>query len=423
MNQFRNYEESYIFSEIPAKKQTKEMCLEAVQRDGYNIQYVANRFLSEELCLMAIQQNSEAFMFLEKRFISKKTILAYVNSGIEHGEYISLERVEKKIKQFRGIKLADFIDIELAKAVVSASPYDIAVLPNEWHENEELIEIALRGGYLLPFKLSSNRINNPKIIALAIEAGFHPKKIRKELLKNEEVIEAIIKHSLNNYACIPRECFTPEIAWRVIEGGAEIYDIPQSLKTKELWGLFAEKRPERLYLVPSEFLTQEMVERSFPIMGENWNLFENEKISKFLNKEIVEKAVSNGAPITCEWAAPYLTGDLIKIAIELDYMQYVKLPAKYKTEEISEYLIEQNATNILLVPLELQTDNLWLSAIKKNQSLVRDIPRDKLNEALVCGIVELSWEYLYHIPQEFITPEIAMRAFNKNPKALALFEF
>jgi len=86
----------YAIQFIYKKNQTPEVCLAAVKQNGYAIQYIDNKKLSEEICLTAVQQNGSAIQFINKKNQTHEVCLAAIQQNKKAIQYIKNEEFKNK---------------------------------------------------------------------------------------------------------------------------------------------------------------------------------------------------------------------------------------------------------------------------------------------------------------------------------------
>lgn len=185
-------ERKIIFSNIPKKIRTYEMCLEAVKINPFNLKEVPEEFLTEELCFAAVEHDSMAMRFVPKNIKTKKFCLK------------AIELNEDCIRRFP----SDFIDDKMALELVTKNGNNLRIIA----ESKRTKELCIKA-----FE------SNPSCIE------FIPKKY----VKDEMYLEAV-KHNCNILDIVPDKLKTKDLIIATLETAVDFKENEKLVRTRSI---------------------------------------------------------------------------------------------------------------------------------------------------------------------------------------------
>lgn len=185
--------DGYVLRKIPKTIQNEEICKAAVKQNGFALKHVSKKILNQELCSIAVRQNGFALSDVPEKMITKELCVMAVSKTGKAIRYVPKQ----------------FLDANLYKKAVESDPLALEEIPSN-RKNKTICMFAIA--------------KNP----FAIE--FVPPRFR-----TEEVCMNAVRRNGKVLKCIPEDKRTKEICLTAIENEPMALEfVPDSLKTKTL---------------------------------------------------------------------------------------------------------------------------------------------------------------------------------------------
>jgi hypothetical protein len=378
---------STIWSAIPKKSKTKEVCMAAMGDTESTINWSC-----DESCFWVPCENDLPSFLEDIPPELKEELKQELNRlGASKGMHSCTDDVPEKYRTpefyLEGIKkdgaLLEFVPSEfktkeLCLAAVLApyrtQPPAIHFLPKEF-QTEEMYALSVKDdGATLGFVPEEKR--SEKLCRAAVEQNGVSLKFVPEKLRTKELCTIAVKKFEKHYVneapieFIPKEFLTPEIFLDSVQNdGLTLEFIPDDLKTHEICLAAVQQSGVALGFVPDALKTESLCKIALQTSGDYFG-----ESLHYVPKKI-------------------RTAELCKIAIKTGGLYaFSSVPKKYKTQEICLAAVSNWAWAIRCVPPKLKTKELWIAAVRCTSLLWWEVP--------------LKWKY---------DPEIlAARGFWKN---------
>lgn len=354
------------------RNQTLEMCEAALGRNGLFIENVSKRLLSKELCVKAIRQNPEAFLLLSKEYICKETLIAVYEEAKAKKKVTFAYEIEKKINRMRGISLEGFLDIDLAKAMVSLTPYYL----NErmfyrFRDKVEVIELALeKDGDKLSF-IPQNEVTKEHVIK-AIKGEVSFEKIPSDFLEDDDILDAMSAKGARYLKKLPNEKKTYQRCLLGVKEDFPIKDVPAEHHTQEMAIAFVTEGKGDLRDVPDKLINKELILKGAEVCSAQFMFFDSPLIDEELAFQLTQKGVS-------------ISYNCIR---------------RNQSQRIVDAALSESIGAIQYADPCFLTDEIVDEAIKKCGRLIKHIPKEFVNEEraylAVCndaGFLDVIQEY------------------------------
>ena len=386
------------FSDIPARQQTLEMCEEAIQKDGRNIQYVAKRFLTPELCVKAVEQNIHAFFDIKGECLSFEAVIMFFKKlRLENERYTSffLKKFMRRLKLLKKFKLNDYINKDRAIEMAKAHGVSILVLPTVYADDKDVI-VASLDTYGRAIERIHESEQTKEMILKAIKGNAHPRFVSDYFMEDDEIIDAIIPKAPYKFSHAPKEKRTYERCLLAVQHGLEFKAVPIEYYSQEIFdGLVTNKRVE-LGRVPEEFLT----------------------------KGLIKKAIMSG--YTHDELMTLLPGEtdeeLAYLAVCQGHSLGLGFIYEHQSERIIKKAVEYSSSDAEYIKPELLTKELVECLVRQNPETIRFFSKELLSEELLFSLLQNDWRCIEYIPKDYLTPNIAMTALELNPKVIDYLE-
>jgi len=83
---------------VPIHLKTEEMCLEAVNENGRALQFVLNKFITKEMCLEAVKKNGFALQFVPTSLMTEEICFEAVKQNRIVSIYVPTSFISERIK-------------------------------------------------------------------------------------------------------------------------------------------------------------------------------------------------------------------------------------------------------------------------------------------------------------------------------------
>lgn len=413
------------FETTPTKNQTLEMCEAAVEHDGLNIKKVSKRLLSKELCVKAVNSNPNAFFLLGREFVCKDTLMA-LYKNIERCErtYGILYEIDKKINRFKGMSLADMLDEELAKVMISVDGRTI----QRWdfscfRDNLDVVEAGLESwGDIIKF-IPEEKVTKEHVLK-AIKGRIEFGNIPVKFLENDDVLDTLVATNKDYFRYIPQEKLTYERSVLAVKAGVSIKRIPKECLTQELSHLAVEADSWSVEYIPLEFLTRELILEAAE-KSRYAPLYVDVKAgNEELAYELVLKGVSLEAPCICEYQSQRIVD--VAVANNVFDIRYAK--EEFIDDEMVDKVILKNPKLIDQIPLSFINQERVETAVKGGVSLENKVVRSNQTQKIIDLLLENDYfkddseieEKLKLVDEQLKTKEFFRKFVVKFPRAINL---
>jgi hypothetical protein len=224
---------------------TKELCLEALRRDAFALEYVPPHLVTEELCIEAVKECGDVLVdYIPASFKTWKVYLEAAKSGLG---FLNIDSIPQ---QFR--------TEALCLAAIENSGYALESVPDKLKSKMplalELCEMAVKKQgkaikYVKAAFLSS------ELCRVAVNQNGDAILGSPKRLRTAELWESAIGKSGYMLKYLPAELMTAELCRRALENcGYALEFVPKKFQTKELFFIAVRQDSRALKFVDFEKL-------------------------------------------------------------------------------------------------------------------------------------------------------------------------
>lgn len=212
---------------VSKRLQTRELCLEAISKNGWNLRYVPKALAEDRaFCLEAVRANGSALRWVPKGLVDVGIARAAVEG--EGSGSVSLEDIPREFVKSEGGR-------ELCEAAVHANPRNLPLIPSKWATKALVRETLARNPSLCPASFVPARHMTKELARRSIE--LDPLSIGRipEKLLTEKLVDRAVEQEPATLALVPdrfkkKEPFHPEFERNVRPTGhADPAGLPEEL--------------------------------------------------------------------------------------------------------------------------------------------------------------------------------------------------
>ena len=186
---------TYSFEHFPAEyKDNREIAIKVLNDDAGCFQYLSDRLRDDkELAILSVQKRGIYLEYASERLRDDKDVIMI---ALKEDTWSSLRSVSERLKN----------DIEVVLAYVSKDNRTLRDFPDEFKDNEKVIEACLKGDGTA-YEYFSDRFKKDRKIATQMSAkwNFNLNSCPDEFKNDKEIVLNAIKESANNFKFISPE--------------------------------------------------------------------------------------------------------------------------------------------------------------------------------------------------------------------------
>lgn len=436
-----------------AENVTYDMCLAAVENDGYALEFVPEKFRNKKIYKAACKSRGMLLRFVPDTFIDKKICeLSICSAGL------ALQYVPEELKTtdlcFKAVcndSLAfqytppEILTPDFCAKVVKKKGIEwISSIPNEYKNSEfytAIIKVTPEIFWKIPkknrtaaickvaiqemgYKTTAKAVKKvPKIFGL-LHTSLYDHDSCLEFVKSEYFLAAVymaVGHRLEaifeyddkviidgNSIDLKKMLRFYDVCELAVQANPYILkSVPNSLITKELCELAVKANGLSFEYVPIELQTREMCELA--VEKDSWNL---EKIpDAFKTGEMCLKAVKEYGGLLEFIPETIKSYDMCKIAIVDEGSGLSYVPDRIFDKELALLAIKhaRYSWNLLdEIPERLRDYDVCLAAVNRDGSNLEFVPEKVKNEQICLAAAKESESAAKFIPKALFTPEICL---------------
>ena len=197
---------------VPDELKTPEICLAAVRKYGYAVRFAPDEIKTPELCLAAVQQNGYALQYVPEELRTLKICMAAVRRNGSALEYVPRE-----------LRTPEF-----CLAAVQQNGYALQYVPEELTTPELCLAAVQQNGYAIEYV--PEELKTPRLCLVAVQQNGLTLDLVPKELRTPEIYLAAVQQ--NGYALqyVPRELRTPELCLAAVQQNRGAFvDVPRDL--------------------------------------------------------------------------------------------------------------------------------------------------------------------------------------------------
>ena len=217
--------------------QTEAMCLAAVRRDGWLLEYVHVK--TPEICLAAVQQNGVALMYVPEELRTPELCLDAVQ---QYGWLLRYVHVKTP---------------EICLAAVQQNGVALMYVPEELRTLELCLDAVQRNGNALRFV--PDELKTPELCLDAVQRNGDALRFVPDELKTLELCLAAVQQDGDALRFVPKKLRTPKLCLAAVQqNGYALRFVPGRLRTPELCLAAVQQNGYALGYVPKKLRTPEL---------------------------------------------------------------------------------------------------------------------------------------------------------------------
>lgn len=370
--------DGYILEFIPLKAKTLDMCLQAINKNVYNIKHYPKNLITFDLCVDLIKRKKNIFsneidiimQHIPTEFKTDKLWDILAEEG--YLEFIPEDK-----------RTIDLCLISIKKSVLSAPfiPNKILYddLTEEINDVSKMIclEIIKYSLSYIPLKIRKSEFGKILCLESVKIKSYNLDHVPLEILTEEIIIEAIYTHYRKQDAgevltyiknISPNgEWFTEEVCLALIDTYYGLIHIPEEKRTFKICLFAVKKRGKDIELIPDEFKKDKekmmvlytnmaengQIQHIFEVLNNNSNKFYIPSNSEL--KILYKKYIIKGYSLE-NISIPNRDEELCLLAVQKCglYLQWV--PYDKRTKDICIAALQQNKKSFQYVPQNLQEE-------------------------------------------------------------------
>jgi len=350
---------------VDSEKQTTELCLAAVRKDGDTIRWIAQPTL--DICLAAVRQSADA--------------MKYIHCALfPDANRIIQTALAKKYTAFYDIPISQrtaevcWMGLKASASLITSVPTDI--------QTQEMWEFAIRQQPALVENLHGFRLNKYELYRIALQQdGLLLKYVRPS--QTRELCELAVQQNGDALEFVWKSYRTPELCMLAVKSkgmGKAVYWVPDEERTPELERAAVERNSYAI-----EWVTEQTPELCrLALDSKNPDIF---KYVKQQTPELCEHAIRCNPAAIQRVREPTL--ELCRLVLQHPQGLYSLLPAQFRTADMSLYAVQQDGLALAWVPNAHKTPELLMAAVRQNGRALSNIPvKNQTPELLMAAAIE-----------------------------------
>ena len=289
----------YSLEYVPVEFRTRELILKAVKRNGEAIRFVSEEQITEEMCRVAVQQTGLALMYVPSEFKTHDLCAQAVEDEPEVIKYVPVDIINAQfcldVFHQSGISVLSILPVKYRNAplyaeVIDLDPTFIYDVPSKFRTAKLVtkafssmgylsFEEAVRADpelfYLIPSKNYSHELcqvfsetdgftfmclNYESDKGFVTDYGVIP---TTAILRWPDICQEAVRRNGSLLEVIPEELLSYSMCYDAVSEGQYGYAlnmVPSKYKTQEIYDLAFGKSKWNIEYIPAEYLTEEMCE-------------------------------------------------------------------------------------------------------------------------------------------------------------------
>lgn len=356
--------DGYILEFIPLKAKTPDVCLQAINKNVYNIKHYPKNLITFDLCIELIKRKRNIFSN------EIDIIMQHIPEEYKTDKLWDILTEEGYLKYIPEDKRTSKVCLISIKKSVLSVPF----IPNKIFENgdNEIIELIcfeiIKYSLLyVPYKIKNSEFGKKLSLEAVKIKSYNLDHVPLEILTEEIIIEAIYTHyrkqdagEVLNYIknISPNgEWFTEEVCLAFIDTYYGLVHIPKEKRTFKICLFAVKKRGKDIELIPDEIKNdKEKMMVLYTNMAEKGQLqYIPQYILKDNSNELYKKYLIKGYSLE-NISIPNRDEELCLLAVQKCglYLQWV--PFDKRTKDICIAALQQNKKSFQYIPQNLQEE-------------------------------------------------------------------
>jgi hypothetical protein len=264
---FNIKQNSEILKLIPEELLDRELCLEAVKKDGMSLGYVPRKLRDRELCQEAVRQNGLSLKHIPELLRDREMCheatrqdgMALRFVPIEFRDYEFCHEAVRQNGDALWCVPKKLLDRKFCLEAVGQNGISLCYVPNEFRDKEICWVAVKKHGEALSFV--PEELQDRELCRLAVKKyGRSLGNVTRELRDRELCLEAI-KQDGWALRSVPEELLDREICWSAVkQNGGALYYVPEELRDREICWSAVKQNGKALQYVPKPLLGEIYVE-------------------------------------------------------------------------------------------------------------------------------------------------------------------
>lgn len=235
--------------DVPVSLRSADMCLLAVGKNGYNLQYVPDDMKTIEICLAAVKSSGDNLQYVPKNIMTDDMCLTAVKKSGHNLEYVP----------------NDMKTPEMCITAVRNS-YDLEHVPNDMKTTEMCVMAVNRYGFNLQF-VPPNIITEEMCLTAIEQYSCNLQYVPRCMITNNMCL-LVVEDEGYNLQYVPDDMKTEEICLIVMQKwSADLQYVPEHMRTFKICLQAVEMRKSNLEYVP-ENIKEQILWRIKPLVEE-----------------------------------------------------------------------------------------------------------------------------------------------------------
>ncbi len=360
----RNCSSSPDFIEfVPEEFLTEELCMIAIERDAFNLQFIPERFFgTEKLLKLAVTKDGETLQFVPENMHTYDLSFTAVSQNGNALRYVLPQFVDEDLfrlalytnggvidmlQHINHFEMDYFKTIEFSTLAVSQDGCALESLPIIGGVNDFNFDMVIENSSIEEMKAKGK-----EIVHLAVsQNGYALRYVHPELLTSE-LVELGVSKNGNVMQFIPKKFLTPEIIKSGLISAPEMISFIESeLGPRPRYDKYAP------FEINQDFITEEIAKR---VVESNGYYIRYLPYST-LTQEICELAVKND-----------IVGQAITFIPMIFRTHKLKLSAIRKNPRSLLFMSEREITVQMVVLAVSKDENMRIKTPKKYKNFIRD---------------------------------------------------